>query len=116
MHATAGGFSDFEVLVAAQRAGGVYPVTVIESPAGQAEGEFRPPMPAQELEVLLAGLAYAMKLNQTPEVPIDQALETIGREMSEIRLPQLSPQQVLDGLFAVAGWRPPVKIDKPAES
>jgi hypothetical protein len=53
MHVTAGGYSDFEVLIAAQRTGAVYPVTVIESPAGQAEGEFRLPMPARELEALV---------------------------------------------------------------
>jgi hypothetical protein len=53
MHITSGGFTDFEVLIAARRADGVYPVTVIESPAGQADGEFRLPIAAQDLETLL---------------------------------------------------------------
>jgi hypothetical protein len=53
MHITSGGFTDFEVLIATQRAGGVYPATVIESPAGQADGEFRLPMAAGELESLV---------------------------------------------------------------
>ena len=53
MHATLGGFTDFEVLIAAQRDSGVYPATVIESPAGQADGEFRLPMAAGELDALV---------------------------------------------------------------
>jgi hypothetical protein len=58
------------------------------------------PLSIESQKMLLAGLAYAMKLDQTTEYTIDQAQETIGREMSEIRLWQLSPQEVLDGLLA----------------
>ena len=58
------------------------------------------PLSIESQEMLLAGLAYAMKLDQTTEYTIDQAQETIGREMSEMRLSQLSPREVLDGLFA----------------
>lgn len=50
MSALSGGFDDFEVLIAADRGDRVYPVTVIESPAGQADGEFALPISVQELE------------------------------------------------------------------
>jgi hypothetical protein len=53
MSALSRGYADLEVLIATERGDGVYPVTVIESPAGQADGEFRPPMPGQELEALV---------------------------------------------------------------
>jgi hypothetical protein len=49
MSALSGGFDDFDVFIAADRGDRVYPVTVLKSPAGQAEGKFALPMSDQEL-------------------------------------------------------------------
>ncbi len=56
MSVLSGGFDDFEVLIAAEKGDGVYPVTVIESPAGQANGEFLLPMSQEELQAAIASM------------------------------------------------------------
>jgi hypothetical protein len=56
MSALSEGFEDFELHIGAERGDGAYPVTVIESSAGQAEGEFRVPMSVQELRAALDGM------------------------------------------------------------
>jgi hypothetical protein len=53
MSALSGGFDDFEVFIAAERGDRVYPVTVLKSPAGQADGKFVLPMSDQELEAAM---------------------------------------------------------------
>jgi len=45
-----GEFDDFEIHINADRGDGIYPVNVVESAAGQAQGEFVLPMSEQQLE------------------------------------------------------------------
>ncbi|MEJ2555785.1 MAG: CHAT domain-containing protein [Anaerolineae bacterium] len=56
MSALSGRFDDFEILIAADRGDRVYPVTVLESPAGQADGKFVLPMSDQELEAAMGSM------------------------------------------------------------
>lgn len=53
MSALSGGFDDFEVFIGTDRGDQVYPVTVLKSPAGQADGKFVLPMSGQELEAAI---------------------------------------------------------------
>ncbi len=56
MSTLSGGFEDFDVFIAADRGDRVYPVTVLKSPAGQADGKFVLPMSDQELETAMESM------------------------------------------------------------